>query len=118
MVGTQKTKCLLMFPTSSRLSDRAETVRFIEQAASKPGTQAHSLTVLVLGERKAVRPQNVHAFLRRKHSEDFQLPVPPPPLRMAMSMVTCQGKKQEKEQSRGLSILFFHPATRGQVCVN
>lgn len=37
----------------------AETVCFTQQPASKPGIQTHSLTVLVLAERKAVRPQRI-----------------------------------------------------------
>ena len=37
----------------------AETMCFTEQPTSKPGIQTHSLTVLILAERKAVRPQRI-----------------------------------------------------------
>lgn len=44
---------------------------------------------------------------------------PPTPLPMSAGMVTWQGKWQGKEQSRGLSILFFFtPAAGGQMCVH
>lgn len=36
-----------------------------------------------------------------------QLPVPPPPLRMAMSMVTCQRKWQGKNKAEGFLLYFF-----------
>ena len=96
-----------MFPTSSRLSDRAETVHFIEQAASKPGTRAHSLTVLVLGERKAVRPQDIHTFLRRQHSEDVSslFPLHPYEWRWAWSLVRESGRKKNKAE--GFLFYFF-----------
>lgn len=37
---------------------------------------------------------------------------------MSAGMVTWQSKWQGKEQSRGLSILFCHPAAKDQMCVH
>lgn len=96
-----------MFPTSSRLSGMAETLCFTEQAASKPGTQAHSLTAPVLGKRKAVGPQNMRAFLRRQCSEDVSslFPLRPCEWRWAWSLV--RGSGREKNKAEGFLFYFF-----------